>query len=65
MPAATDGRFVRNLGIPVFGLNPFSNTAAMEHQDNEQINEINFLQGIDRYVVFIKNLASVSGENHP
>jgi len=61
----TDGRYIRNTGIPVFGLNTFTNTPPMAHQDNEMINEVEFLRGIARFTTFIQNFAMVSQTLHP
>ncbi|CAL8079875.1 unnamed protein product [Orchesella dallaii] len=65
LSAATDGRYVRGVNIPVFGICPFPNTPNTAHQDNEFINQANFLKGIDRYVTFIRKLALLSENLHP
>jgi aminoacylase len=57
--AATDGRYMRNVGLPVFGINPFLNTENLAHQDNERIHETSFLEGIDRYATIIKGFSSL------
>lgn len=64
LTAATDGRFIREVGIPVFGFCPFPNTPSTAHQDNEFINEVQFLRGIDRYVTLIRYLAMVPSTAH-
>jgi aminoacylase len=59
LSGATDGRYVRNVGIPVFGINPFSNTENWAHRDNERIHESSFLKGIERYAIIIKGFSSL------
>ncbi|OXA57515.1 aminoacylase-1 [Folsomia candida] len=61
----TDGRYIRNMGIPVFGLNTFTRTPSMAHQTNERINENVLLTGITRFTRFIQNFAMVSEILHP
>lgn len=58
LSGATDGKYVRNAGIPVYGLNPFINTNRTGHEDNERINEREFLDGIIRYEAFIRRFSS-------
>lgn len=59
--AATDGRRVRSLGISTFGIGPFLNTPYAAHQDDEKINEVEFLKGIDRFEVLIRHLSQHPG----
>ncbi|ODN00378.1 Aminoacylase-1A [Orchesella cincta] len=65
LSAATDGRYVRSMDIPVFGICPFPNTPNTAHQDNEFINEANFLKGIERYATLIQKLAVLPGNLYP
>ncbi|EFA81878.1 N-acyl-L-amino-acid amidohydrolase [Heterostelium album PN500] len=58
-PAATDSRFIRNLGIPAFGFSPINNTPILLHDHNEFLNEKTFLRGIDIYEGLIPNLANM------
>lgn len=62
LTAATDGRFIREVGIPVFGFCPFPDTPPTAHKDNEFINELEFLRGIDRYANLIQHISMVSQE---
>lgn len=59
-PAGTDGRFVRQLGLPVFGFSPMNNTPILLHDHNEYLNEKIFLRGIQIYESIIPALANVS-----
>ena len=58
-PAATDSRFVRQLGLPAFGFSPMANTEIMLHEHNEYIPRDCFVKGIGIYVGIIQSLASV------
>jgi len=58
-PAATDGRFVRNVGLPVFGFSPINNTPILLHDHNEFLNEKVFIKGIDVYCHIIPQLANL------
>ncbi|GAM17084.1 hypothetical protein SAMD00019534_002590 [Acytostelium subglobosum LB1] len=58
-PAATDSRFIRNLGIPAFGFSPINNTPILLHDHNEFLNEKTYLRGIDIYEGIIPNLANM------
>lgn len=62
--AASDGRLIRDRGIPTFGFGPFLSTPFTAHQDNELINESEFLLGIDRYVKLIRNLATTQEQKN-
>ena len=57
-PAATDSRFVRQLGLPAFGFSPMANTEIMLHEHNEYIPRDVFAKGIGIYVGIIETLAS-------
>lgn len=61
---ATDGRYVRSVGISAFGLTPFLNTPDVAHQDDEWISEDEFLKGIDRYELIISRLTEVPASVH-
>ena len=58
-PAATDGRYLRQIGIPCFGFSPMSNTKVLLHEHNEYIGVDTYVKGIDIYVQLITHLASV------
>jgi len=55
-PAATDGRHLRHLNIPVIGFSPINNTPILLHDHNEFLNAQVFLRGIDVYVDIINDL---------
>uniref|UniRef100_V9KNP8 N-acyl-aliphatic-L-amino acid amidohydrolase n=1 Tax=Callorhinchus milii TaxID=7868 RepID=V9KNP8_CALMI len=58
-PAATDIRFIREIGCPAIGFSPMSHTPILLHDHNEFLNEKVFLKGIDVYTELIPALASV------
>jgi len=58
-PAATDSRYIRNLGIPAFGFSPMNHTPILLHDHNEFLNEEVFLKGIDYFVKIIDALANL------
>jgi aminoacylase len=59
-PAATDSRFLRQLGIKAFGFSPMRNTQIMLHENDEYLEEDVFIEGIEVYVGLIIALGSVS-----
>ncbi|KAJ3156255.1 adenylate cyclase [Geranomyces michiganensis] len=58
-PAATDSRFIREIGIPAFGISPMRNTPVLLHDHDEFLNEKVFLEGVDFYTDLIPALADV------
>jgi aminoacylase len=59
-PAATDSRFLRELGVKAFGFSPMRNTEIMLHENDEYLEESVFIEGIEVYVGLIHSLASVA-----
>ncbi|KAI8908730.1 hypothetical protein DFJ77DRAFT_473113 [Powellomyces hirtus] len=59
-PAATDSRYVREIGIPAFGISPMNQTPVLLHDHDEYLNEKVFLTGVDFYVDLLPALADVS-----
>ncbi|KAL3771087.1 hypothetical protein ACHAWU_006464 [Discostella pseudostelligera] len=59
-PAATDSRFLRQLGVRAFGFSPMRNTEIMLHENDEYLEESIFIEGIEVYVGLIKALGSVT-----
>ncbi|CAF1166476.1 unnamed protein product [Adineta steineri] len=57
-PAATDSRFLRNMGYPAIGFSPIINTPILLHDHNEYLSIEAFLYGIDIYVKLIQHLTS-------
>lgn len=49
-PAATDSRFLRQVGIPAIGFSPMKQTEILLHEHNESLSKATFLHGIDVYV---------------
>ncbi|CAH1782537.1 unnamed protein product [Owenia fusiformis] len=58
-PAATDSRFLRELGYPAIGFSPINKTPILLHDHNEFLNEDIFMEGIPIYVDIIKALADI------
>eukprot|EP00585_Thalassiosira_rotula_P012273 CAMPEP_0196131950 /NCGR_PEP_ID=MMETSP0910-20130528/1746_1 /TAXON_ID=49265 /ORGANISM="Thalassiosira rotula, Strain GSO102" /LENGTH=469 /DNA_ID=CAMNT_0041391477 /DNA_START=37 /DNA_END=1449 /DNA_ORIENTATION=- len=59
-PAATDSRFLRELGIKAFGFSPMRNTEIMLHENDEYLEESVFVEGIEVYVTLIEALGSAT-----
>ncbi|CAE7022019.1 Acy1 [Symbiodinium natans] len=57
-PAATDSRFLRELGIPALGFSPMRRCPILLHEHDEYIPVDVFMSGIDVYVGLIEALAS-------
>ncbi|CAH3186824.1 unnamed protein product [Porites evermanni] len=57
--AATDSRFLRELGYPAIGFSPMNNTPILLHDHNEFLNEKVFLRGIEIYCEIITALGNV------
>ena len=61
LSVGTDCGHVREMArIPVVGIAPSLNSPWMAHQNNELINEREFLREVDRYVTIIRDIASTS-----
>ncbi|CAL4140059.1 unnamed protein product, partial [Meganyctiphanes norvegica] len=58
-PAATDCRFIRQLGIPALGFSPMNHTPILLHDHNEYLNEKIFLRGIEIYTKIIPAIANL------
>jgi aminoacylase len=58
-PAATDARFIRELGITAFGFTPLNNTPILLHDHNEFVNEKVFLRGIEVLYNVVVDLANI------
>jgi aminoacylase len=56
-PAATDSRFLREVGVNAFGFSPMNRSPILLHEHNEFIQEDVFLQGIEVYVKLIERLS--------
>ncbi|OQS01435.1 aminoacylase, metalloprotease family M20A [Achlya hypogyna] len=48
-PAATDSRFLRQLGVPALGFSPMNNTEVLLHEHNEMLHKDTFVKGIYVY----------------
>lgn len=58
-PAASDGYYVRALGIPVLNFSPMNNTKVLLHDHNECLNVNVFLRGIAIYESIIEEVANI------
>lgn len=56
-PAATDGRYIREQGIPCFGFSPIEKTPDLLHKHNEFINVEGYMKGYRIYKSIIRELA--------
>ncbi|KAI8816923.1 uncharacterized protein EV422DRAFT_571226 [Fimicolochytrium jonesii] len=61
-PAATDSRYIREIGIPAFGISPMRNTPVLLHDHDEYLNERVFLDGVDFYTDLVPALANNTEE---
>ncbi|CAM0135901.1 adenylate cyclase [Umbelopsis sp. WA50703] len=58
-PAATDSRYLREIGIPAFGISYLKNVPILLHDHDERIHQDEFLEGIPFYTDLIKQLAEL------
>ena len=58
-PAATDSRYIREVGIPALGFSPMNNTPVLLHDHNEFLNEKVFLKGIPIFMDIITEIANL------
>ena len=63
-PAATDSRFIRQLGIPAFGFSPLANSPILLHEHDEYVTREVFLRGIDIYVQLLPKLCDAPRMAH-
>eukprot|EP00808_Paulinella_micropora_P014484 g2978.t1 len=56
-PAATDGRFLRQCGLPVIGFSPMNHTPTLLHDHDERLHANVYLTGIGIYQQLITALA--------
>lgn len=61
-PAATDSRYLREIGVPAIGISPIKNTKVLLHDHNEYLNEKVFLDGIEWYKAVLTRLFEVESE---
>ena len=59
MPAGTDSRYLRQIGIPSLGFSPMPNTPPLLHDHNERLNEKIFLKGIEIFQDVVAEMADV------
>ncbi|KAH8548841.1 hypothetical protein BGW37DRAFT_505277 [Umbelopsis sp. PMI_123] len=58
-PAATDSRYLREIGIPAFGISYLKNVPVLLHDHDERIHQDEFLEGIPFYTSLIEQLAEL------
>jgi amidohydrolase/aminoacylase len=58
LPSTTDARFIRRLGIPVFGFSPMTNTPILLHDHNEHLRDTVYLRGIEVYESIFSHFGS-------
>ncbi|KAF9570964.1 adenylate cyclase [Mortierella alpina] len=59
-PAATDSRYLREVGIPALGVSYLKNTPLLLHDHDERMHEDVFLEGIDFYETLITRLSDIT-----
>ncbi|KAI3995697.1 hypothetical protein MKX01_028364 [Papaver californicum] len=64
LASSTDARYIRELGIPIFGFSPMKNTPILLHEHNEYLEETVYMRGIKIYESVIRALSSFEGGNH-
>jgi len=64
-PAATDIRYIRQLGIPAFGFSPMNNTPVLLHDHDEYLNEKIYLRGVDIYEQILVKIINVPKSASP
>ncbi|KAF4317810.1 hypothetical protein JM18_005496 [Phytophthora kernoviae] len=60
-PAATDSRFLRQLGIPALGFSPMNKTEILLHEHNESLHQDTFLRGIEVYETIFRRMFTYTG----
>ncbi|KAF9168677.1 adenylate cyclase [Actinomortierella ambigua] len=61
-PAATDSRYLREVGIPALGVSYLKNTTLLLHDHDERLHEDTFIEGLDFYNSIITRLSNVTAE---
>ncbi|PON76353.1 N-acyl-L-amino-acid amidohydrolase [Trema orientale] len=64
LPSTTDARYLRQLGIPVIGFSPMTNTPILLHDHNEFLKDTVYLKGIEVYESIISTLSSFQDASH-
>ncbi|KAH7042924.1 hypothetical protein BKA57DRAFT_483035 [Linnemannia elongata] len=59
-PAATDSRYLREVGIPALGVSYLKNTPLLLHDHDERMHEDIFLEGIEFYNTLITRLSNIT-----
>lgn len=58
--AATDSRYLREVGIPALGVSYLKNTPLLLHDHDERMHEDIFLEGIEFYNTLITRLSNIT-----
>ena len=64
-PAATDSRYMRDIGIPALGFSPMNNTPVLLHDHDEFLNEQVYLRGIEIYEAILANIFNLPESQSP
>ena len=64
-PAATDSRYLREIGVPAIGISPIKQTKVLLHDHDEYLNRSVFIDGISWYELVLDRLGSVTRLNEP
>lgn len=62
-PAATDSRFLRELGLPAYGFSPMRKTPILLHDHNEFVDTGVLLEGVAVFEKLIANMANAQQTN--
>lgn len=60
-PAATDSRFLRQIGLPAIGISAIKSTHVLLHDHNEYLNEQTLIDGVGFYADVIFGIANIEG----
>ncbi|KAJ5072397.1 aminoacylase-1 [Anaeramoeba ignava] len=58
-PAATDSRYLRQLGIPAIGFSPMNNTPILLHGNNEFLDRDIFLKGVHYFMKIFSDISKI------
>ncbi|KAJ1328533.1 hypothetical protein BSLG_010265 [Batrachochytrium salamandrivorans] len=58
-PAATDSRFIREIGLPAIGISAIRKTPVLLHDHNEYLNENMLIEGVEFYAELLPAIANI------
>lgn len=59
LPVATDARYIRNIGIPCFGMSAFGETPLLLHDHDEYVSVEALNEGIQVYLRILKRIVTI------